>query len=169
MGMVQRDRRLGRTWRPVAAIAAVLGLAVGAGGTSAVADDTRARHKTVSTADAPAAIGPYSQGVSTGAVLYVSGQLPIEPRTGKLPTDGSIEEQTRQALRNVEAVVEADRMGLDHVVKTTVYLADLDDFDRFNSAYAEFFGSGAPPARSTVEVARVPRDAKVEISAIAVR
>jgi 2-iminobutanoate/2-iminopropanoate deaminase len=143
-------------------------LVVGVGGASAVADQS-GRHRVLSTPDAPAAIGPYSQGISAGNLTFVSGQLPIDPKTGTILADASIEEQTRQALRSVEAVLKADGMSLTHVVSTTVYLADLDDFARFNAAYAEFFGSSAPPARATVEVARVPRDAKVEISAIAVR
>lgn len=169
MGKVQRERRFTGGWKPVAAVAAVLGLVVGIGGASAVADDSGSRHRAVATTDAPAAIGPYSQGISTGSQLFVSGQLPIDPKTGKIPEGASIEDQTRQSLRNIQAVLEADRMGMANVVNTTVYLSDLDDFTRFNAAYAEFFGTGAPPARSTVEVARVPRDAKVEISAIAVR
>jgi 2-iminobutanoate/2-iminopropanoate deaminase len=140
----------------------------GVGGASAVADRS-GRHRAIATPDAPAAIGPYSQGISAGNLVFVSGQLPIDPKTGTIPADASVEEQTRQALRSVEAVLKADGMSLRHVVSTTVYLADLDDFARFNAAYAEFFGSSAPPARATVEVARVPRDAKVEISAIAVR
>lgn len=169
MGLMQRERLFAGSWKPVAAVAAVLGLVVGVGGASAMADGSESRHKAVSTTDAPAAIGPYSQGISTGSQLFVSGQLPIDPKTGEMPEGASIEEQTRQSLRNIEAVLKADRMGMANVVNTTVYLADLDDFARFNAAYAEFFGKGAPPARSTVEVARVPRDAKVEISAIAVR
>ncbi|WP_419994923.1 Rid family detoxifying hydrolase [Streptomyces boninensis] len=123
----------------------------------------------ISTPDAPAAIGPYSQGISAGNLTFISGQLPIDPKTGSIPAGATVEEQTRQVLRNVRAVLRADGMSLRSVVSTTVYLADLDDFDRFNAAYAEFFGAGAPPARATVEAARVPRDAKVEISAIAVR
>ncbi|WP_406383090.1 RidA family protein [Streptomyces sp. NBC_01618] len=154
--------------RSVPALAAAAALVVGLGGSSAVADPG-ARHRVVSTPDAPAAIGPYSQGISAGHLMFVSGQLPIDPKTGSLSADASIEEQTRQVLRNVEAVLKADGMSLKNVVSTTVYVADLDDFARFNSAYAEYFGSTAPPARATVEVARVPRDAKVEISAIAVR
>ncbi|KRV51497.1 reactive intermediate/imine deaminase [Wenjunlia vitaminophila] len=123
----------------------------------------------MATPDAPAAIGPYSQGISAGNLAFISGQLPIDPATGAIPADSTIEEQTRLVLRNVQAVLKADGMSMSNVVSTTVYVADLDDFARFNAAYAEFFGSSAPPARATVEVARVPRDAKVEISAIAVR
>ncbi|MEV4330961.1 RidA family protein [Streptomyces sp. NPDC049597] len=164
--------RAGSRRRTLGALAAAAVLAVGAGGASAVAETTEQpspRHRVVATPDAPAAIGPYSQGISAGNLTFVSGQLPIDPRTGAIPAGASVEEQTRQVLRNVEAVLKADGMSLSHVVSTTVYLADLDDFARFNAAYAEYFGSAAPPARATVEVARVPRDAKVEIAAIAVR
>ncbi|NWF29417.1 RidA family protein [Streptomyces sp. PKU-EA00015] len=160
--------RPGSRRRALGALAAAAVLAVGIGGSAAVAEQT-SRHRVVATPDAPAAIGPYSQGISAGNLTFVSGQLPIDPSTGAIPAGASVEEQTRQVLRNVEAVLKADGMSLSHVVSTTVYLADLDDFARFNAAYAEFFGSAAPPARATVEVARVPRDAKVEISAIAVR
>lgn len=163
---VRGIRRIPR--RSMAALAAAAALAVAAGGWSAKADPG-SRPRAISSADAPAAIGPYSQGISAGNLTFVSGQLPIDPKTGALSADAPVEEQTRQVLRNVEAVLKADGMTLNHVVSTTVYVADLDDFARFNSAYAEFFGSAAPPARATVEVARLPRDAKVEISAIAVR
>lgn len=160
------DRR--RSPRALVALGAALVLIAGAGGATAVADQGRS-HRAITTPDAPAAIGPYSQGISAGNLTFVSGQLPIDPKTGTIPSGASVEEQTRQALRNVEAVLNADDMTFDHVVKTTVYLADLDDYGHFNAAYAEFFGSSAPPARATIEVAEVPRQAKVEISAIAVR
>jgi 2-iminobutanoate/2-iminopropanoate deaminase len=153
--------------RTLGAVAAAALLVLGVGGASAVADHGD-RHRVIDTPDAPAAIGPYSQGVSAGNLTFVSGQLPLDPKTGSIPAGASVEEQTRQVLSNVEAVLEADGMSLRNVVSTTVYLSDLDDFDRFNAAYAEFFGA-APPARATVEVARVPRDAKVEISVIAIR
>ncbi|GAB3335240.1 RidA family protein [Micromonospora halotolerans] len=126
------------------------------------------RHRVVTSPDAPAAIGPYSQAIAVGDALYLSGQLPIDPVTNKLLAGASIEDQTRQVLRNLDAVLRAGGMTLDNVVSTTVYVADLNEFARFNTAYAEFFGS-KPPARATVQVARVPQDAKVEISAIAVR
>ncbi|MEV0600541.1 RidA family protein [Streptomyces sp. NPDC050315] len=155
-------------WRATAAVAAAAALALAVGGSSAEADPG-SRARVISSPDAPAAIGPYSQGISAGHLTFVSGQLPIDPKTGSLSPDASIEEQTRQVLRNVDAVLKADDMSLANVVSTTVYVADLDDFARFNTAYAEFFGSHAPPARATVEVARLPRDAKVEISAVAVR
>ncbi|MFI2414773.1 RidA family protein [Streptomyces sp. NPDC018947] len=164
-GPAEGGRRNSR--RTLLALGAAAVLIAGAGAASADTDHTW--HRAISTPDAPAAIGPYSQGISAGNLVFVSGQLPIDPATGQIPADASVEEQTRRALRSVQAVLEADRLSLDHVVNTTVYLADLDDFARFNAAYAEFFGSSAPPARATVEVARLPRDAKVEISAIAVR
>ncbi|MFJ4333013.1 MULTISPECIES: Rid family detoxifying hydrolase [unclassified Streptomyces] len=165
---VPRAAGLRRTRRVLLSLGAVVALVAGAGGASAGTDHD-GRHRAISTPDAPAGIGPYSQGVSAGHLVFVSGQLPIDPATGEIPADATIEEQTRRAVRSVQAVLKADRLALKHVVNTTVYLSDLDDFERFNTAYAEFFGSSAPPARATVEVARLPRDAKVEISAIAVR
>lgn len=125
-------------------------------------------HRVISTTEAPAAIGPYSQAIGAGPTLYLSGQLPIDPETGELLADADIETQTRQVLRNLSAVLRADGMTTKNIVSTNVYLADLDDFERFNAAYAEFFPQ-APPARATVEVARLPRDVRVEIAAIAVR
>jgi 2-iminobutanoate/2-iminopropanoate deaminase len=157
-----------RRRRTLWALAAAAVLVTGVGGASAVAHQDGG-HRAISTPDAPEAIGPYSQGISAGNLTFVSGQLPIDPKSGAIPAGSSIEEQTRLVLRNVEAVLKADGMSMENVVSTTVYVADLDDFARFNAAYAEFFGSSAPPARATVEVARVPRDAKVEVAAIAVR
>lgn len=133
----------------------------------ASAEATR-QHRVVTSPDAPAAIGPYSQAIAAGNQLYLSGQLPIDPQTGQIPAGSRIDEQTRQVLKNLSAVLEANEMTLADVVSTTVYLSDLDDFAAFNAAYAEFFPQ-APPARATIEVARVPRDAKVEIAAIAIR
>lgn len=133
----------------------------------ASAEPTR-QHRVVASPDAPAAIGPYSQAIAAGNQLYLSGQLPIDPATGQIPAGSRIEDQTRQVLKNLAAVLDANEMTLSNIVSTTVYLSDLDDFAAFNAAYAEFFPQ-APPARATVEVARVPRDAKVEIAAIAVR
>lgn len=126
------------------------------------------RHRVIATTEAPAAIGPYSQAIGAGPTLYLSGQLPIDPETGEVLSDADIETQTRQVLRNLTAVLRADGMTAKNIVSTTVYLADLDDFERFNTTYAEFFPQ-APPARATVQVARLPRDVRVEISAIAVR
>ncbi|MEU6658303.1 RidA family protein [Streptomyces sp. NPDC046821] len=160
--------RPGRFRRTLVAVGATAALVGGVGAASAVTDQGD-RHRAIVTPDAPAAIGPYSQGINAGNLTFVSGQLPIDPKTGAIPAGASIEDQTRQALRNVEAVLKAEGMSAKHVVSTTVYVADLDDFARLNAVYAEFFNSSAPPARATVEVARLPRDAKVEISAIAVR
>lgn len=118
----------------------------------------------ISTDTAPAAIGPYSQATRTGHFLYVSGQLPIDPSTGSFAGD-TIEAQTRQALTNVKAIVEAAGMDLSQVVKTTVFLSDMENFKEMNGVYATFF-TDAPPARAAVEVARLPLDALVEIEAV---
>jgi len=120
----------------------------------------------VSSDRAPKAIGPYSQAVKAGGMVFCSGQIPLDPRTGEL-APGDIGDQTRQVLRNLGAVLQAAGASLDHVVRTTVYLADLADFAAMNVAYDEFFGQPAP-ARATVQAARLPRDARVEIDAIAV-
>ncbi len=116
---------------------------------------------------APAPIGPYSQAILVdGKFLYTAGQIAIVPSTGKR-IDGGIKEQTRQTIRNLEAVLLAGGASLGSVVKTTVYIKDMNEFPAMNEVYAEFFGSSAP-ARSTVEVARLPRDARVEIEAVAI-
>ena len=120
--------------------------------------------KIVSTADAPAAIGPYSQAVRCGGLLYTSGQIPLTP-AGEL-VGGGIEEQTRQVLTNLQAVLAAEGATLADVIKTTVFLKDMNQFAAFNEVYASFFGSHKP-ARSTVEVARLPKDVFVEIEGIA--
>ncbi|MGW1682189.1 Rid family detoxifying hydrolase [Saccharopolyspora sp. NPDC002376] len=156
-----------RRWR-LGAVVTALALAV-VGSSAWAGADHQTGHRPLNPPDAPQAIGPYSQGISTGQMVFVSGQLPIDPSTGQLLADAPTEEQTRQVLRNVQAVLAADRLEMAQVVSTTVYLSDLNDFERFNAAYAEFFTEGAPPARATVQVVRVPKDAKVEISAIAVR
>jgi 2-iminobutanoate/2-iminopropanoate deaminase len=119
----------------------------------------------VSTDRAPAAIGPYSQGVRAGELLFASGQIPLDPSTGELVA-GDVTAQTRRTMENLRAVLEASGSSLEHVLKTTVYLVDLGEFARFNQAYAEFF-RGHLPARSTVQVAALPRGARVEIEAIA--
>ena len=116
--------------------------------------------------DAPKAIGPYSQAIRVGDFVYTAGQVPIVPATGDLIA-GEIETQTRQALNNLKAVLEAAGSGLDKVVKTTVFLTNLGDFARMNGVYAEFFPS-QPPARSTVQVAALPKGAMVEIECVAV-
>ena len=119
----------------------------------------------VSTKTAPAAIGPYSQAIRAGNLLFVSGQIPLDPQTGQLVA-GDVRVQTRRVLTNLAAIVDAAGSSLDRAVKTTVYLLDLSEFSAMNEVYAEFFGD-APPARATVQVARLPRDAAVEIDLIA--
>lgn len=121
--------------------------------------------KTVHTDAAPAAIGPYSQAVVAGGVVYCSGQIAMDPATGAL-TGGSVADQTRQVLTNLQAVLEAAGSGLDRVAKCTVFLASMDDFAEMNGVYAEFFGEHRP-ARAAVEVSRLPRSVDVEIDAIA--
>jgi 2-iminobutanoate/2-iminopropanoate deaminase len=119
----------------------------------------------IHTSNAPAPVGPYSQAVKTGGLLYCSGQIPLNPSTGTIP-DG-IEAQTRQVLENLKAVLKAGDADFPSVVKTTVFLKDMNDFPAMNAIYAESF-TEAPPARSTVQVARLPKDVLVEIEAIAV-
>lgn len=121
----------------------------------------------ISTSAAPAAIGPYSQGAGSGGVVITSGQLPIDPATGAF-AEGGIAEQTRQSLLNIQAVLAEAGLTMGNVIKTTVFLKDMNDFAAMNEAYAAFFPAD-PPARSAVEVARLPKDARVEIEAIAVR
>jgi len=120
----------------------------------------------IATDRAPRAIGPYSQAVRAGNLVFASGQIPIDPATGEFVA-GGIGEQTEQVLRNLRAVFEAADVGLNQVIKTTVFLADMDDFTAMNEVYGRFFGE-QPPARATVQAARLPRDARVEIEAIAV-
>lgn len=119
----------------------------------------------VQTGEAPQAIGPYSQAVVAGGFVFASGQIPLDPRTGEFVA-GGIAEQTEQVLRNLTKVLEAAGAGLDRVVKTTVYLADMNDFAAMNEVYGRYFPEN-PPARSTVEAARLPRDARVEIDVVA--
>lgn len=118
------------------------------------------------TSNAPEAIGPYSQGVALDSLIITSGQLPIDPATGVFPSD-EIQGQTTQSLRNVKAVLEAAGSGLEKVLKTTVFLSDMEDFAGMNEAYAKFFQSGNCPARSAVQAAALPKNARVEIEAIA--
>lgn len=123
--------------------------------------------ETIKTDSAPAAIGPYSQAKALDSLVFCSGQIPLDPRTMKL-VDGGIEAQTRQVLSNMQAVLEAAGLTLANVVKTTVFLQDMAEFAAMNAVYAERFGDHAP-ARSTVEVAKLPLGAKVEIECIAAR
>ena len=120
----------------------------------------------ITTDRAPRAIGPYSQAVRAGELVFASGQIPIDPATGEFVA-GGVAEQTEQVLRNLTAVFAAADVEMRQVVKTTVFLVDMDDFLAMNEVYGRFF-SEAPPARATVQAARLPRDARVEIEAIAV-
>ena len=119
----------------------------------------------VSTEKAPKALGPYSQAIKAGGFVWCSGQIPIDPAVGAV-TATTIEGQTRQAISNLEQVLEAAGAGLDRVVKTTVFIKDMNDFAALNAVYAEMFGE-TKPARSCVEVARLPKDVKLEIEAVA--
>jgi 2-iminobutanoate/2-iminopropanoate deaminase len=120
----------------------------------------------VSTKDAPQAIGPYSQGIRAGNMLFVSGQGHLDPATGAL-VSGDVATQTRRVMENIGAILKAGGATFDHVVRTTVYLADMNDFAAMNGVYGEFFTSPAP-ARTTIQAARLPRDLRVEIDVIAV-
>lgn len=121
--------------------------------------------KIISTTEAPAAVGPYSQAVRAGAFLYLSGQLPLEPSTGRME-NGDIGKQTARVLSNLKAVLEAAGMELGDVVKVNVFLKDMNDFASMNEVYAGFFPKD-PPARAAVQVARLPKDATIEIEAVA--
>ena len=121
--------------------------------------------KTISTLNAPAAIGPYSQAVVSNGFAFLSGQIPLDPSTGQL-INGDVAAQTQRVLENLKAVLEACGCSLDKVVKTTVYLKDMGEFALMNEVYARYFAENAP-ARATVEAARLPRDVRVEIDCIA--
>ncbi|MEI9815251.1 MAG: RidA family protein [Acidobacteriota bacterium] len=121
----------------------------------------------IATKDAPAAIGPYSQAIVSHGFVFVSGQIPIDPATGELAA-GGIEDQTQRVLQNLHCVLEAAGSSLAEVVKTTVYLKDMSEFATMNAVYGRFFTDN-PPARATVEVARLPKDVRVEIDCIAAK
>jgi len=121
--------------------------------------------KVISTKKAPAAIGPYSQAIRVGNLVYTSGQIPIDPATGAF-AEGGIKEQTRQSLNNVKAILEEEGLAMDNVVKTTVFMADMGDFAEMNGVYAEFF-TEPYPARSAVAVKTLPKGALVEIEVVA--
>jgi 2-iminobutanoate/2-iminopropanoate deaminase len=140
-------------------LAAILALALAA--------PAAAQNRVISTPNAPAAIGPYSQAIMAGNTLYLAGQIAIDPATNQVKS-GTIEEETKLVLDNLKAVLEAAGMTMANVVSTTVFMADLNEFPRMNAVYATYFPQN-PPARATVQVARLPRDVKVEIAAIAVR
>lgn len=122
--------------------------------------------KVVSTKNAPAAIGPYSQANIFGNLVFTSGQVPLIPETGTV-VPGGIEEQTEQSLKNVKAILEEAGSSMEKVLKTTVFIKDMNDFAKVNGIYAKFFTEGSFPSRSAVEVARLPKDVLVEIEAIA--
>lgn len=122
----------------------------------------------VSTPNAPAAIGPYSQAIRVGNTLYLAGQIALDPATNQMIADRSIEAETRRVLDSLKAVVEAAGFRMSDVVSTTVFLADLNDFARMNAVYATYFPTN-PPARATIQAARLPRDVRVEIAAVAAR
>lgn len=122
--------------------------------------------KRINTEKAPAAIGPYSQGVTAGNFLFVSGQLPIDPKTGSIDAD-NVADQARQSLTNLSQILEAAGTSMDKVVKTTVFIQHMDDFAVMNEVYAQFFQGEVLPARSAVEVAKLPKGALVEIEAVA--
>ena len=119
----------------------------------------------VSTSSAPAAVGPYSQAVKSGGLVFTAGQIPLDPASGKLVADG-IEAETQQVIKNLDAVLTAAGTGLENVVKTTIFVTDIADFAKVNQVYGSFF-TGNPPARSTVQVAALPLGAHVEIEVVA--
>jgi 2-iminobutanoate/2-iminopropanoate deaminase len=122
--------------------------------------------KIISTTEAPAAIGPYSQAVRAGSLILCSGQVPLDPKSGQIVSE-DIAEQTRRVLDNVAAILKSEQLMLAHVVKTTVFLADFGDFQKMNEVYATYF-KDQPPARSTVGVSTLPKNARVEIEVIAI-
>jgi 2-iminobutanoate/2-iminopropanoate deaminase len=122
--------------------------------------------KIVSTTEAPAAIGPYSQAVRVGSIIFCAGQIPLDPKSGQIVSE-DVAEQTRRVLDNVEAILRAEKLTMANVVKTTVFLADFGDFQKMNEVYATYF-TDQPPARSTVGVSTLPKNARVEIEVIAV-
>jgi 2-iminobutanoate/2-iminopropanoate deaminase len=123
------------------------------------------KKKVIQTVKAPKAIGPYSQAIQAGNLLFLSGQIPLDPASGEL-VKGDIGEQTRRVLENLKGVLESQHLGMEDVVKVTIFLKDMGNFSQVNEVYGTYFPS-SPPARSTVEVARLPRDAGIEIEAIA--
>jgi len=132
-----------------------------------VASAQDAGKKVILSPNAPNPVGPYSQAIRVGKAVYLAGQVAIDPKSNQPMGNTPIEDQTRRVLDNLKAVLEADGLTMDHVVSTTVFLKDVNEFGKMNEVYATYF-KDAPPARATVEVARLPRDMKIEISAIAV-
>jgi 2-iminobutanoate/2-iminopropanoate deaminase len=129
-------------------------------------EDRDMKKKVIQTEKAPKAIGPYSQAIQAGNFLFLSGQIPIDPKTGEL-VKGDIRKQTQQVLENIKGVLESQKLRMENVVKVTIFLKDIGNFNQMNEVYATYFPS-SPPARSTVEVSKLPRDADIEIEAIAV-
>ena len=123
------------------------------------------KKKVIHTNKAPKAIGPYSQAIQAGNFLFLSGQIPLDPKTGEL-VKGDIRQQTQQILENIKGILESQKLGMENVVKSTIFLKDIGNFHQVNEVYSTYFPS-SPPARSTVEVAKLPRDADIEIEAIA--
>ena len=123
------------------------------------------KRRVIQTEKAPKAIGPYSQAIQAGNLLFLSGQIPIDPASGEL-VKGDIRMQTQRVLENMKGVLESQKLGMEDVVKVTIFLKDMGNFSQVNEVYATYFSS-SPPARSTVEVARLPRDADIEIEAVA--
>ena len=123
------------------------------------------KKKVIQTDKAPKAIGPYSQAIQAGNLLFLSGQIPLDPKTGEL-RKGDVCQQTKQVLENIKGLLESQGLGMEDVIKVTIFLKDMGNFNQVNEVYATYFSS-SPPARSTVEVAKLPRDAEIEIEAIA--
>jgi 2-iminobutanoate/2-iminopropanoate deaminase len=122
--------------------------------------------KIISTSDAPAAIGPYSQGVRVGSTIYYSGQIPLDPKTGQI-VSGGVDVQTRRVMENIGGLLKAEGLTFDNVAKATIFLADINDFQAVNEIYGSYFKQ-APPARSTVQAGALPKGARIEIETIAV-
>jgi 2-iminobutanoate/2-iminopropanoate deaminase len=128
-------------------------------------EDRNMKKKVIQTDKAPRAIGPYSQAIRAGDFLFLSGQIPLDPETGEL-VQGDIRQQTKQVLENIKGVLESQGLGMEDVVKATIFLKDIGNFSQVNEVYATYFSS-SPPARSTVEVTKLPRDADIEMETIA--
>ncbi|NJN04897.1 MAG: RidA family protein [Leptolyngbyaceae cyanobacterium RM1_1_2] len=123
----------------------------------------------IQTSQAPAPVGPYNQAIAaSGQLVFVAGQIPLDPKTGEIVGPEDVEAQTQQAIANMSAILEAAGAGLDNVVKTTIFLKDMNDFSKVNSVYGQYFDAETAPARACVEVARLPKDVLVEIECIAV-
>lgn len=144
---------------------AVFAIAVTAVATSVATAAEVEKKEVIASSSAPKAVGPYSQAIRYGNLVFLSGQLPIDPKTGQ-PSKGTIEEQTKLVLENLKAVLEAAGLTFSNVLATTCFLKNLDDFPKFNAAYGTYFPEN-PPARATVEVARLPKDVSIEIALVA--